>query len=40
MHRALADESLRNDLRARGFVQSKKFSWDTAARALLGYLEM
>jgi glycosyltransferase involved in cell wall biosynthesis len=40
MQRALADESLRNDLRARGFVQSKKFSWDTAARALLGYLKM
>jgi glycosyltransferase involved in cell wall biosynthesis len=40
MQRALTDESLQNDLRARGFAQAKKFSWDQAARALLGYLEM
>ena len=38
MHRALADESLRNDLRARGFAQAQKFSWEKAARELLEYL--
>ena len=40
IQRALSDESLRNDLRAKGFVQAKKFSWEKAARELLGFLEM
>ncbi|CAG0941583.1 partial Mannosylfructose-phosphate synthase, partial [Anaerolineae bacterium] len=39
MQRALADESLRNDLRARGFAQAKKFSWEKAAKELQQYLE-
>lgn len=38
IRRALSDESLRNDLRARGFAQAKKFSWDQAARELQEYL--
>ena len=38
MRRALADESLRNDLRARGIEQAKKFSWEKAARELMQYL--
>lgn len=38
LQRALADKALRNDLRARGFAQAKKFSWDTAAQELLEYL--
>ncbi len=38
MHRALSDEALRTDLRARGLAQAKKFSWDKAAGELLGYL--
>ncbi|MBI5303473.1 MAG: glycosyltransferase family 4 protein [Chloroflexi bacterium] len=38
MQRALTDESLRDDLRARGFAQAKKFSWDKAARELQTYL--
>ncbi len=36
--RALSDESLRRDLRARGFAQAKKFSWEKAARELMDYL--
>ncbi len=39
MQRALSDESLRADLRARGFAQAKKFSWERAARQLWQYLE-
>lgn len=39
MRRALTDESLRNDLRARGFAQAKKFSWDKAAVELHRYLK-
>ncbi len=38
IRRALSDESLRNDLRARGIAQAKKFSWEKAARELLQYL--
>lgn len=38
MHQALTNESLRADLRAKGILQAKKFSWDKAARELLGYL--
>lgn len=38
MRRALADESLRNNMRARGIEQAKKFSWDKAARELMQYL--
>lgn len=38
MQRALNDEALRADLRAKGFEQAKKFSWDKAAGELLGYL--
>ena len=38
IRRALSDESLQNDLRARGIAQAKKFSWDQAARELLQYL--
>ncbi len=39
MRRALSDESLRADLRAGGFAQAKKFSWERAARELWQYLE-
>jgi glycosyltransferase involved in cell wall biosynthesis len=38
IRRALSDESLRWDLRARGFAQAKKFSWEKAARELQAYL--
>jgi glycosyltransferase involved in cell wall biosynthesis len=38
IRRALSDESLRRDLRARGFAQAKKFSWEKAARELMDYL--
>lgn len=38
MRRALSDESLRADLRARGFAQAQKFSWEKAARELMQYL--
>lgn len=38
IRRALSDESLGNDLRARGLAQAKKFSWEKAARQLLEYL--
>ncbi len=36
--RVLTDESLRNDLRAKGFAQAKKFSWAKAASELREYL--
>ncbi len=35
MLRALADDALRADLRAKGFAQAKKFSWEKAAGELL-----
>jgi glycosyltransferase involved in cell wall biosynthesis len=35
MHRALSDEALRADLRAIGFTQAKKFSWEKAAGELI-----
>jgi len=38
MHQVLTNESLRADLRAKGFLQAKKFSWDKAAGELLEYL--
>ncbi len=38
VHRALIDDSLRADLRAKGLAQAKKFSWDKAARELQGHL--
>jgi glycosyltransferase involved in cell wall biosynthesis len=34
LRRALADDALRADLRARGFAQAKKFSWEKAAAEL------
>jgi len=39
MHRALSDAALRDELRARGLAQARKFSWEKAARELLQYLE-
>ncbi|MBM3129639.1 MAG: glycosyltransferase family 4 protein [Chloroflexi bacterium] len=39
LRRALVDEALRADLRARGFAQVKQFTWDKAARELRQYLE-
>ncbi len=38
MAQALADEPLREDLRTKGFLQVKQFSWEQAAEQLLGYL--
>ncbi|MCL4393207.1 MAG: glycosyltransferase family 4 protein [Chloroflexi bacterium] len=38
LERALGDDALRDDLRARGFAQVKQFSWDRAARELRGHL--
>ena len=38
MQRALSDESLRDQMRGRGFAQVKQFSWDKAARELRDYL--
>ena len=35
MRRALADDGRRADLRARGFAQARKFSWEKAAKELL-----
>ncbi|MBC7235348.1 MAG: glycosyltransferase family 4 protein, partial [Chloroflexi bacterium] len=34
--RLLDDGALRNDLRAKGFEQAKRFTWERAAKALLG----
>ncbi len=39
MRRALVDESLRADLRVRGFAQAKRFSWEKAASELRQYLK-
>ncbi|MBI3740413.1 MAG: glycosyltransferase family 4 protein [Chloroflexi bacterium] len=39
MQRALADEKLRGDLRARGFAQAQKFSWEKSALKLREYFE-
>ena len=39
IYRALSDEALRADLRAKGLVQARKFSWDKAAVELKGYFE-
>ena len=38
IRRALTNDALRADLRARGFVQAKKFSWEKAAHELRQYL--
>jgi glycosyltransferase involved in cell wall biosynthesis len=38
LQRALSDDALRADLRAKGFAQVKQFSWERAARELMGYL--
>ena len=38
LRRALSDESLRNDLRAKGLAQVRKFSWEKAAGELFEYL--
>jgi hypothetical protein len=39
MHRLLIDISLREELIARGFEQAKRFTWEGAARRLLGVYE-
>jgi glycosyltransferase involved in cell wall biosynthesis len=39
MQHVLADDALRSDLRARGFVQVKQFTWEKSARELRRYLE-
>ncbi len=39
LHRALTDASLRESLRARGFAQARRFSWEQAARELKESLE-
>ncbi len=39
IQRALADEALRADMRAKGFAQVKQFMWEKAARELRQYLE-
>ncbi|UCC62625.1 MAG: glycosyltransferase family 4 protein [Anaerolineae bacterium] len=39
MTRLLADESLRADLVARGYEQARRFSWERAARQVLGIIE-
>ncbi len=36
--RALMDESLRRDLRLKGFAQVKRFSWEQAAKELVSYI--
>ena len=35
LHRVLVDQSLRDKLKARGYEQANRFSWDTAARQIL-----
>lgn len=35
LHRVLLDQTLREKLKARGYEQAKKFSWDTSARQIL-----
>jgi glycosyltransferase involved in cell wall biosynthesis len=39
MAHLLADESLREDLVARGYEQARRFSWERAARQVLGIIE-
>jgi glycosyltransferase involved in cell wall biosynthesis len=36
LHRVLVDQPLRDKLKARGYEQAKRFSWDTAAQQILG----
>ena len=35
LHRVLVDQALRDKLKARGYEQAKRFSWDAAARQIL-----
>src|SRR5271169_3333709 len=35
LHRVLVDQSLRDKLKARGYEQAKRFSWDAAAQQIL-----
>ena len=35
LHRALVDQPLRDKLKARGYEQAKRFSWDASARQIL-----
>src|SRR6185295_11698757 len=35
LHRVLVDQPLRDKLKARGYQQAKRFSWDTAAQQIL-----
>ena len=35
LHRVLVDQQLRDKLKARGYEQAKRFSWDAAAQQLL-----
>ena len=39
LRRVLADESLRRDLRARGFARSKLFTWERTADTVAGVFE-
>jgi glycosyltransferase involved in cell wall biosynthesis len=36
LHRVLVDQPLRDKLKARGYEQAKRFSWDNAAQQILG----
>ena len=35
LHRVLVDQSLRDKLKARGYEQANRFSWDAAAQQIL-----
>jgi glycosyltransferase involved in cell wall biosynthesis len=35
LHRVLVDQALRDKLKARGYEQAKRFSWEAAARQIL-----
>jgi hypothetical protein len=35
LHRVLVDQALRDKLKARGYEQAKRFSWDAAAQQIL-----
>jgi glycosyltransferase involved in cell wall biosynthesis len=39
IHRVLLDQTLRNNLRERGYEQAKRFSWDASARKILHVYE-
>jgi glycosyltransferase involved in cell wall biosynthesis len=38
-HRVLVDQLLRDKLKARGYEQSKRFSWDSSVRRILKVYE-